>query len=151
MEPLDDGPTVGIAGATGAIGSSIGVNNGVVGSGAGCTGTVGTTTTKNAMTAIGATSNVVAALPADATSVAAGASTANVVASTRAVSAGAPRATCTSKVTVDMIRTTNADTACTIGTASQEDPDKNQERPTWTVLCSVQIILFRIPFLRRIS
>ena len=50
-----------------------------------------------------------------------------------------------------MVGTTKAGTARTMGTAIQEDPDGTQERPTSIVLRSSQIILFRIPSLRKIS
>ena len=121
MASLNDGPTVGTAGTSGAAstvritGSATGVATGVAGAGLGRKAAVGATSTA----AMGATADAGTALPADATG-AASAGTATVVVSIRVGSAGASRHTYTPTGTVAMVGKTNAGTACTTGTASQE-------------------------------
>ena len=149
MVLLDDGPTVGTAGA---ISSSTGFDNGVTGAGAGCTcctgctGSTVVTATENATAAIGATANADANLSADDTGAAASAGTSTFVTSTREGSAGAPGATDTSTVTAAMVGTTKSSTAGTTGTARQ-DIQTNLSK----YLRSAQRIPFKIPSLRRIS
>ena len=149
MTFLDDGPTAGASDATGRATNTTGSANGIVGSGAGRTGAAGAKVTANATADIVSTADTGAALPADAEGAAAGSGTAYVAASTGEGRSGAPGSTGTSTATAAMVGTTKAGTARTTGTAIREDPDEAQERPTWIVLRSAQIIPFRIPSLRR--
>ena len=135
MASLDDGLTAGTAGTEGKVsavritGITTGVATGVAGAGAGRKAAVGAKSTSNSAAAMGTTADAGTALPADATGAAgsAGTGTDTVVKRNGTGSAGDPRATYTSTFTAAMVGTTNAGTARTMGTASQEEyPDETQ-------------------------
>ena len=127
MASLNDGLTADTASATGAVGGAGTTDSatGVMGAGTGSTGAAGATSTANAAATMGATADSGTNLPANATGTA-GAGTDTVVVRTGAGSSGAPGNTVTSTAMAAIFWTTNAVTARTTGTASQEDLDETQ-------------------------